>query len=513
MIEFNLQQAWANNLKKNTERIAIEDNFNRWTYRKLDRISDSIACNLQKRGLKSGDVVAIFHTKKFISYATVLSCIKLGLIYSNFDINTPTSRLRRILNTCEPKILISDETLSGNLEAALDESKLPVWEIQEETLAIEHQEPLKTNFEANWNTPAYIMFTSGSTGNPKGVTITHGSIISFISWTSVYFNISEKDRFAQLSPMYFDNSVFDFYSALFCGACLVPVEARILEEPKKLIEFIKDMRCTIWFSVPSLLIFLLTMRVLRSEDLQHLRVIAFGGEGFPKTQLKKLFDLFSNRIRLVNVYGPTEATCICSAYDITESDFKDMKTLAPLGKINPNFDYLIVDEMGEPVEKGQKGELLLGGPNLSVGYFNDAKQTKEKFIQHPLIDAYYKNLYKTGDLVFEKDSLLRFVGRSDFQIKHMGYRIELEEIDAALNGLDAVQQAVTIYYRANDRFGRLVAFIQTSENLNETKLRKDLSAQLPKYMMPQEFKQMRALLKNANGKVDRAGLLKRYTNS
>lgn len=503
MLPSSIAELWGIQCTKHSHSQALVCLDKEWTYQQLDRYSRTIARALLEAGIKSGDVVAIFNSKQFISYAAMLSCVRLGVIYTNLDSQAPVLRNLRIIKTCEPRLLLADESLQGELEESINYQRIKLLQLHPD-----YFQEFDDNFELGlpvltWNTPAYIMFTSGSTGFPKGVTITHGGLLSFMSWSIGHFKVTPNDRFAQLSPMYFDNSVFDFYTALFCGACLVPVPRELFKNPLHLLNYVEVMRCTVWFSVPSLWIYILTMRALRKDSLPDLRLTSFGGEGFPKSELKKLYDLFSERVRFTNVYGPTEGTCICSAYDITAADFEDMQTLAPLGIINPNFTYLIVDDQHSPVPTGEKGELLLLGPNLSAGYFNDSDRTKELFIQNPVNSAFSELAYKTGDIVYEKNGLLWFSGRLDNQVKHMGYRIELEEIEAALHSLDHVQQAGVIYQRIREKHGRIVAFVDASEGVDEEQLIKRLRSILPSYMIPESIVFLESLPKNANGKLDR----------
>jgi D-alanine--poly(phosphoribitol) ligase subunit 1 len=485
---------------------AIADSDQVWTYADLDNYSQLLRSKLASHGLRKGDVVGIFNSKAFEAYATMLACLRSGLIYTNIDPNTPSERLGRILDTCQPRLIVIDCSLSDSLITQIIDRGIAPFYLNEplqyeDTLDFEGQ-----NIKLTWNDPAYIMFTSGSTGFPKGATITHGGLISFISWGIDYFKVNSNDRFAQLSPMYFDNSVFDFYIALFSGACLVPVRHEIMQSPMALIEYVSKLQCSVWFSVPSLLVYLMSMRALTYESLRSIRVILFGGEGFPKAELRKLFELVSGRIRLVNVYGPTECTCICSAYDITERDCENLRSLAPLGKINKNFDYLIVDEHSMPVCIGGKGELVLLGPNVGLGYYNDTKRTNEHFIQNPQHDFDLERGYKTGDIVYEEGGLLFFVGRTDNQIKHMGYRIELEEIEAALHAIEGVIQAGVIYKRTRLQHGLIVAFVQQNISLTDRDITQNLSTILPNYMLPNRIIFSVRLPKNANGKVDRRAL-------
>lgn len=507
MIPNNLNDLWSNNLNIHSENLAISTPNCTWTYHELDSQSNRVARILQSHGVQHSDVVAIFHSKELISYAAMLACLKLGAIYANIDPSSPPDRLKKIVDKCKPKLLVSDCALPESISKLLDDCNFAFFNLNSQNLQSASQKPIESSVPLTWHTPAYIMFTSGSTGVPKGAVITHGGLLSLIAWSVAHFNFSASDRFVQASPMYFDNSVFDFYSALFSGACLIPVREDLIKSPAALIDYLSLQTCTVWFSVPSLWVYLLSMKALSRECLQHLRLICFGGEGFPKNQLKKLFQIFGNRSRFVNVYGPTECTCICSAYDVTESDFEDMGTLAPLGTINQNFGYLIVDESGERVPPGEQGELCLSGPNVGLGYYNDPDRTRLHFIQHPEVSAYREIVYKTGDLVFERDGLIWFAGRVDNQIKHLGYRVELEEIECAFHSLDSVQQACAVYHRAREQHGYITAFVQLKSQTDTHEISEKLKDLIPYYMIPNNIYVMEELPKNANGKVDRRKLL------
>jgi D-alanine--poly(phosphoribitol) ligase subunit 1 len=386
----------------------------------------------------------------------------------------------------------------------LEESSLP--EVSEENRA-QQQNMLRF---VDGSTIAYIMFTSGSTGVPKGVAVTHQNVLHFIAWGKKSFGVTSEDNFANLSPMYFDNSVFDFYVGMFSGAALTPVARDLLTQPYELVPYVEKMGCTIWFSVPSLLIYLMTMKAISPGSLYSLRAIVFGGEGYPKVELKKLYDLFKGAADLVNVYGPTECTCICSAHFLTERDFDDLAGLPTLGRLNQNFDYRILDEDGDD---SSTGELCLIGPNVAAGYINDVERTRKSFISLTDANRFMKRMYRTGDLVSEEDGLLYFVGRKDNQIKHMGYRIELEEIEHALVRLAEVNQAAVIYHRGQAHYGKLIAFVACDKEVEGQQIRDQLARLLPAYMVPSQMIVMSWLPKNPNGKIDRRALLAEFQSS
>jgi D-alanine--poly(phosphoribitol) ligase subunit 1 len=259
--------------------------------------------------------------------------------------------------------------------------------------------------------------------------------------------------------------------------------------------------------------FLQTMKAADGKHLSSIRRFIFGGEGYPKTKLKALFDAYSARSELFNVYGPTECTCICSSYKISAADFADLQGLPPLGHIAANFSFLIVNDDGAEVTKGETGELCLLGPNVGKGYYNDPERTAAAFVQNPRNDAFAEIMYKTGDLVRldPGDGKLYIYGRKDNQVKHMGYRIELEEIESALHCLDDVSEAVVLHTNANGR-SKLIAIVAGKE-FDSNLLRSQLKQIIPAYMIPSVFHREEMLPKSPNGKIDRRYLAQKYVEN
>ena len=477
-----------------------------YNYKFINELSNQIGCYLLESGLKKGDVIAIFNEKSYIAYSLMLACLKTGIIYSNLDASSPWPRLKKILDTCLPKAIFFDkdeesirqhcnETFPGTKRIGLFEG-----EIRDR---IEKLDERNLSQDFHGGEAAYIMFTSGSTGFPKGAVMSHNNILNFIHWGISTFNVSHQDIFTNANPIYFDNSVFDFYVSIFSGATLVPLSHDLVKNPAQIVKAINDSGCTIWFSVPSLLVYLLTTKALSGNDFKNITRIIFGGEGFPKNKLKQLFDLFNHRITLYNVYGPTECTCICSSYTIAEGDFSNMNELAPLGNIAPNFGYDIL-----PVDEKNLnfGELALMGPCVGMGYFNDPERTRNSFIQNPK-KGFMQYLYKTGDVVERAENgYLHFRGRVDNQVKHMGYRIELEEIEAAFSTLDYVDEVGVVYEKINAELGQIKAFVSISENRQREEILSDLKSLLPPYMIPRIITVLDGLPKNSNGKIDRKQL-------
>ena len=480
-----------------------------YTYGEVDRLSNQIARYLLQQGVRRGDSVAILNDKSIQAYSLMLACLKTGIIYTNLDTTSPLPRLVKIITTASPAMIFHDaveDALIAEVGAAF--SNTTVQFLQSETfstiVAAMGDGALPETAQVHGGEPAYIMFTSGSTGFPKGAVMSHNNVLNFIKWGQTTFDVTPEDTFTNVNPIYFDNSVFDIYTSLFSGATLVPLKSEYLKNARALVQAINESGCTIWFSVPSLLVYLLTTKSLSKTDFPAIRRISFGGEGFPKNKLKQLYDLFGDRITLFNVYGPTECTCICSSYIITQDDFGNMSELAPLGFMAPNFGYeiLALDD-----KDASLGELALTGPCVGLGYYNDPERTEKSFVQNPG-KLYSQRMYKTGDIVQRAENgYLHFRGRVDNQIKHMGYRIEMEEIEAAFSSLDYINEVGVIYEKVSVDLGQIKAYVSLNGNAPEQNgISTDIKNLLPPYMVPKSIKVLEVLPKNANGKIDRKQL-------
>jgi D-alanine--poly(phosphoribitol) ligase subunit 1 len=512
---YNIAQFFYSIVEKfenNKAIIFIDNQF--ITYTELNKLSNQIARLFLEKGVRTNDVVCIFNDKTKYGFASMLACLKIGAIYANLDPDNPNARLKRILDICEPKVVVSDITEDQKISKLSKEERYDYIKIKRNANIAKINGYRAENIEESESitgaNPAYIMFTSGSTGFPKGVLISHDNLLSFIKWSRNRFSVDENDILTNLNPIYFDNSVFDFYTALFSGASIAAIPKSIMNDHDRIVKCVDQIGCTVWFSVPSLLIYLMTMKTLNRNVLRNVRIFAFGGEGYPKKELKKLYDLYRDSSELINVYGPTECTCICSAYTIGEDEFSDFNELPLLGPINSNIGYTVLDEKKAQISKGGVGELCLLGPNVGIGYYNNKEKTESAFIRNPHNLKFYEKMYKTGDLVCEKqvngNTCLAFKGRKDNQIKHFGYRIELEEIETAINRNERVTQSVAVYHKINDKFGDIVAFIAVLDGLSTEEIKKQLKKELPEYMLPTKYVMLNQLPKNQNGKVDRSSL-------
>lgn len=393
----------------------------------LNAAANRIARWLLVQNMGPSNVACLQLRKSIEAYALAIACTKIGVPYAFIDPDAPPERVRLTFERCNPRMVISNHEgegfriVFGNgsqraefswLTRQFDDSNLS------ETAQITGADP------------AYIMFTSGSTGEPKGVVIPHQGVLSLVDWANLELRIGPEDRLTNVNPLHFDNSVFDIYCGLLNGASIVPLEALKGRPPAALVTRIAETRCTFFFAVPTLFMYLESLHLLTPDLLPSVTRFMFGGEGFPIPQLRRFYDSFRDRAKLINCYGPTETSCICSSFEITEPVFEVDEPLAPLGRLNPNFSYRVLDGKLNPVTAGEIGELWLGGPCVGLGYLNNPEETARRFRQDPLIDGYRSVLYRTGDLAQEdpRTGVLRFRGRADNQVKLCGHRVELEEI-------------------------------------------------------------------------------------
>lgn len=509
--EYNAGLAFQHIVGAYSERPALRlADGSRISYAALNALSNRFARVLIAKGLRRRGVIGIVHTKTLSCYAVMLAALKIGAAYVNLDDQNPSGRLAHIFRTANPDFVFG-EPVPQTVQTAAHEAGARILDASGDGFAGEIAAAQDGNLEdtalVTGADPAYVMYTSGSTGVPKGALMTHANVLNFRSWVGSRFSVTPDDVFTNVNPMYFDNSVFDFYGSLLNGACMVPVARETLADGAALLRQVEAAGCSVWFSVPSMLIYLSTMKLLEPERLASIRTFVFGGEGYPKPELRKLFLTYGKRSRLINVYGPTECTCICSAWDVRESDLETDEGLVTLGPVAENFSGLVLDPEGRPVSAGGVGELCLLGPQVGLGYVNDPDRTASSFAANPLNERWREPMYRTGDLVrLYEDGTLDFVGRKDNQVKHMGYRIELEEIEAALNKIEGVSQSAVLQKRGRRDMKMLVAYVAAESSLSDADVRAKLEQLLPPYMIPQRFEIRESLPKNPNGKVDRVAL-------
>ena len=347
----------------------------------------------------------------------------------------------------------------------------------------------------------YVLFTSGSTGIPKGVSITHRGVIDCMDWFVETFGICHFDSLGSQAPFYFDASVPDIFLNLKAGSTLYLIPKELFAQPVRLLDFLrrKQINTIIW--VPSALIAISKLKAFRSVDLTGiLKRVIFCGEVMPCKQLNAWRQYLPDVI-YANLYGPTEAIYACTYY-IINRNFEDSENL-PIGFPMKNTQILVLDDMDNLVnEPGTIGELCVRGTGISTGYYNNLEKTREMFVQNPLNQAYEEKIYRTGDLVeYNKYGELIYLSRKDFQVKHLGHRIELGEIETAVSSLSDITRCCCLY---DEKHGRITLFLD--KDIVKEELYLQLKNLIPDYMVPGKVVYLENLPLNANGKIDRLKL-------
>jgi len=475
-----------------------------YDFQTLNGLANRFARWLAAQGVSQGQVVCLELPKIVEAYALAIACIKLGAPYAFLDSAAPVERARLMIDRCRPALVVSVRDGTGNRVVINGEDRRK--SVRMDISQFEHNDLAETE-QITGTDPAYVMFTSGSTGEPKGVVIPHQGVLHLVEWAARDLGIGPGDRLTNVNPIYFDNSVFDVYAGLLNGAAIVALDALKGRPPSELVAEITKHKCTFFFAVPTLFMYLDSMHLLSPDKLPNVTRFMFGGEGFPIGRLRRFHDAFAGKARLINCYGPTETSCICSAFEISGSTLDTTEGLAPLGRLNPSFSHRILDEELKPVAAGGVGELWLGGSCVGLGYLNNLEETAKRFRQDPLIDGYRAILYRTGDLVAldRQTGLLRFRGRADNQVKLRGYRVELEEIDHAMASIPGVVRALAIVLHDAGGSSRLVA-AYSGRKFSDSDLLAHCNERLPAYMVPSRFTWLENIPTNANGKADRRAI-------
>ncbi len=520
-----LQDYLTRSAERHPEKVAVVMGDERLTYEELALQSGRLARVLRENGCRRGDRVCLLLPKSPTAIAGMIGVLEAGGAYVPIDVASPAARVQSIAEACEPQLILAcEETTELAQELArrcalpvrvglLDDcpgpaSLEPVFR-RADWMAVEPDPPQRGDSADDL---AHILFTSGSTGVPKGVTITHSNVIQFVEWATAYFGTASSDRISGHPPLHFDLSTFDIFGTLLAGAELHLVPAQASFEPATLVDFIRAGELTQWFSVPSALTFMVKYGAFGQDDFPNLKRVIWCGEVLPTPTLIEWMRRLGH-VEFTNLYGPTEATIASSYFRVTSIPV-DPTAAIPIGEACAGEQLEVLDEQLRPLPRGEVGEIHIGGVGLSPGYWRDVEKTTAAFRGREEPGGGVTRLYRTGDLGYRgEDDLFYILGRTDSQIKSRGYRIELGEIEAALNAQEAIRECAVVGVQVGGFVGTAICCAYAPidrEDLTPVDLRERLASRLPTYMLPSHWLSLEALPKNLNGKIDRRELRERF---
>ena len=479
-------------------RAAVLDDRKKYTYDEYYHLTRRIGSGLCAF-VNQRQPVGVYMEKCADAVAAFMGAVWAGGFYSCLNTELPGSRLAQIVSVLEPAVIVTQEELLEKARELFPEEKIVTFEALEQTP--ENAGALEARQAHACDTDVlYVNFTSGSTGVPKGIAVGNRSVLDFLDCFVPLFGIDHTDVIANQAPFDFDVSVKDIYSALKAGACLAVVPRRLFSVPTQLIDFLCDTGATTMIWAVSALCLITGFHALDYRTPETIKRILYSGEVMPLKALKE-FRKHLPDILYVNVYGPTEITCNCT-YHILEKD-RDYSDGVPIGKPFPNEDVFLLDGEDHLVtDPDTEGEICVRGTCLALGYYKNPEQNAAHFVQNPLNPNYPERIYRTGDLgKYNGFGELVFSGRKDFQIKYMGHRIELEEIERAMNAIEGVERACCLFDEKKSRLRGFYVGTVSKEDLHAA-----MKRDLPMFMVPGILRQVESMPLTKNGKIDRKAL-------
>lgn len=496
------------NACKYPERLACHSRYggrdqNEINWKELDEYSDKLANHLNKI-LKTKTPIIVYGHKNPYMLVCFLSCVKTGRAYCPIDISVPLNRVEAIINEVKPEVILTTEILELTLENIYSlDNILNIIENEKERIGCTNYVSAEDIF--------YIIFTSGSTGVPKGVQITRDCLDNFIKWAvTLGSGLKENEHytFINQAPFSFDLSVMDLYLSLYTGGTLWTLNKAIQGDMKLLLRSFEESNANVWVSTPSFADVCLSDKKFNQEILPRLSLFLFCGETLTNRTVQRLHKAFPNA-EVVNTYGPTESTVAITDILVTR-EINDSLNPLPVGKEKPGTWIFIMDENGNILPDGSKGEIIIVGDSVSVGYWNRPELTKKVFGTYEVNGREYR-LYHTGDKGYKENGQLYYCGRIDLQIKLHGYRIEIEDIESNLIKLESIQKVAVMPVYRGDQVRSLTAYIVPKEHISDEfeatqQIRIQLKEYVPEYMIPKKIVFLEALPMTNNGKVDRRAL-------
>jgi amino acid adenylation domain-containing protein len=523
-----LPQILSETTERHGNRTALVMDSHTITYAELETESNRFARSLIRNGISRGDRVALWLPKSIESVVAIYGIMKAGAAYVPIDPGAPAARMSYIARDCTVAGLVTLRERAGAISSSFADGApmRSIWYADHcdgETLLIRNVAGIgwpelgaertdSIDCPANTDDLAYILYTSGSTGEPKGVMLSHRNALSFVNWAGDTFAISAEDRLANHAPFHFDLSVFDLYVGARAGATIFPVSSRIAAFPAAVARQWSAQKLTVWYATPSTLVLMLTKGGLATVDLSTLRLVLFAGEVFPVKYLRALMALVPHA-RFANLYGPTE-TNVCTWYEVASPP--EDNNPVPIGQACSNCEIFILDEALKPVPKGCAGYLWVSGGTVMQGYWGRPERTAQTLKAIEPRPGLKVRAYNTGDLVRATGGgNLDFIGRRDHQVKTRGYRVELGEIESVLHNHPAVDEAVVLALPDETIGHRLAAVVVIKQNaqVGRAELQQYCANTLARYMVPGTIVFQPNLPLTSSGKVDRQALAARFAHA
>lgn len=445
--------------------------------------------------------VAILIDRNCRCIEAMLGTLFAGDFYTVIDIHSPADRITHILDVLQDAILLTDQQTLALAEQVSGQRRVVLYE---NVVGGQIDEPLLRGIQERMidMDTAYVLFTSGSTGIPKGAVISHRALISYIDWVTAQFRFDENTAFGSQTPLFFSMSVTDLFSTIKCGCTYHIIPKLYFSFPVMLIDYLNERKVNTIYWVPTAISLLSNWKAFDVRKPEYLKTVLFAGEVMPTKQLNYWIRNLGKDVLYANLFGPTETTDICTFY-VLDREFGESDSI-PIGIHCDNCHTMIIREDGTEAGIGEEGELYVRTSFMADGYYNNPEKTAQAFVQNPLNKAYPERVYRTGDLVrMDTSGEIRYLSRVDFQIKRSGYRIELGEIEAAANSVDKVKSSACTYVKEQDCLALFYEGGPKDTNLVLTAVRQ----KVPSYMLPDKVIRVREMPKNANGKIDRKQLM------
>ena len=532
----NILELLERSAERFPDRPAFGDPDKDITFRELVRKARAVG-ELLSKDVAIESPVAFYLEKSVDAVTAMFGAVYAGGFYSFIDVRQPAARAQKVVDVLEPAVLITDEENAGkaaelaflgkrillkdllaqaeeslqknNKMTGVSEDQAAYEKKAEGAQGLEERQPLPAVLDGIRRNmpdtaPLYVNFTSGSTGTPKGVAVCHRSVIEFIAHFVPLFHITEEDVMGNQAPFDFDVSVKDIYSGLYTGAKVQIIPREYFSNPTQLMDYLCGKKTTVLIWAVSAMCFVSIMNALDYRTPGTVRAVGFSGEVMPIKQLN-VWKKYLPDAMYVNLYGPTEITCNCTYYVLDPQKEYGLDEIIPAGIAFENEKVFLLNEENQevdPSDTASEGEICVGGTCVALGYYRDPERTDAAFIQNPLNDRYPERIYRTGDIGrYDAKGNLIYVSRKDFQIKHLGHRIELGEVEADTMARDGVSRACCIY---DAKKKRLILFYTGERERKD--LEKELREVLPPFMVPNKTIRLESMPLNKNGKIDRHAL-------